>query len=187
MTARQFLSTFGLASIGWRIILLTGAISLLLGLLAALVGGRLTALGNGIGGGNGIPDLVFLLAVLMGLPGLFRGLVGVVRREKHQAKWLLVFIGPLLISSGYILIAHALDPCLNGLWDLSSRIGDTIPLCERFGSEINIHTRFHYLWHVLPALPLIWLYGNALKRWFPKIVGSPGFTWKESNRKVNNG
>jgi hypothetical protein len=48
MIASRFLSTYGLASIGWGIILMAGTISLLLGLLAALVGGRLTALGNGM-------------------------------------------------------------------------------------------------------------------------------------------
>jgi hypothetical protein len=39
MTASRFLSTYGLARVGLGLILLTGAISLLLGLLAALVGG----------------------------------------------------------------------------------------------------------------------------------------------------
>ncbi len=164
MKDNRLLSAYGLARMGWRIILINCGLSLFLGLLAAVVGGPLTALGNGIGGANGIPDLVFLIAVLLGLPGLIRGITGIIKKEYHQVKWVFVFAGPLFISTGYILIAHALDPCLNGLWDLSSRIGNTIPLCERFGPEINIHTRFHYLWHVLPTLPLVWLYGYFLNK-----------------------
>ncbi|MBC8336570.1 MAG: hypothetical protein H8E29_15010 [Anaerolineales bacterium] len=163
----NFLSVQRLARLGWWIILLNSGISLILGLLAALFGGSLTALGNGAGGWNGIPDFVFSIPILLGLAGLFRG---VTQRGEGQARWVLVFIGPLLISFGYLLIAHTFDPCLNGMWDIRSRIGETIPLCERFGSGINVHTRFHYLWHILPTLPLVWIYGRALKKQLPEVV-----------------
>ena len=167
MKTTRKISTSGLARLGWRIILLVSGISLLLGLLAALVGGSLTALGNGPGGGNDIPDLVFSISIILGLFLVFRG---VIKREKTKTRWLFVFVGPLLISIGYILIAHTFDPCDNGLWDLSSRIGESIPLCERFGSEINIHTRFHYLWHIVPTLPLVWLYGVILIKRLPEVL-----------------
>ncbi len=167
MNSPRKISSSRLARLGWRIILLDAIISLVLGLLAALVGGSLTALGNGLGGGNGIPDLIFLIPVLLGLFLYFRR---VFKREKRKTDWLLAFIGPLLISIGYILIAHAFDPCNNGLWDLNSQIGDSVRLCERFGSEISIHTRFHYLWHIVATLPLVWLYGVVLKTRLPEVL-----------------
>lgn len=160
---------YRLAQIGWRIILWNTAIGLVLGLLATLVGGVLIPLGSGLGGGYAIPDLLYLLAALLGLPGMFRGIAGIIKQKKDETKWSLVFIAPLLISVGYILIAHAIDPCINEIWSLSDRIGNSIPLCERFGQDINIHTRFHYLWHILPALPLVWLYGRMLRSWLPGV------------------
>lgn len=164
------LSSSGLPRLGWRIILLDSGISLFLGLLVALIGGSLTTLGNGAGGGNGIPDLFFTLALLLGIPGLYLGVRGMIKRDEKQTQLALTFIGPLIISLGYILIAHTFDPCENGLWDLNSQIGETIPLCERFGSGINIHTRFHYLWHIVPTLPLVWLYGVLLKKRLPEAL-----------------
>jgi len=98
------------------------------------------------------------------------GARGLIKRDKKQTQLGLTFIGPLIISFGYILIAHTFDPCENGLWDMSSRIGETIALCERFGSGINIHTRFHYLWHILPTVPLVWLYGVVLKNRLPEVI-----------------
>jgi hypothetical protein len=166
----NFFSTVNLARLGWQIIRLDAGFSLILGLLAALAGGSLTFLGNGPGGGYGIPDLLFLLAALAGIPGLLRAIVGMRRGERGTARWALVFIGPLLISFGYILIAHSLDPCLLGMWDLASRLGGNIPLCERFGPELNVHTRFHYLWHILPTLPIVWLYGRVLKNRLPEVA-----------------
>jgi hypothetical protein len=167
MEKTSWFSTSGAVSLGWRIIILDSVISLLLGLLAALAGGSFTALGNGFGGGNGIPDLVFLIPVLIGLFLIFRS---VIKREDNKSFWLFAFIGPLIISIGYVQIAHTFDPCYNGLWDLSSRIDGRIALCERFGSEINIHTRFHYLWHIVPTLPLVWLYGVLLKKRLPEVL-----------------
>lgn len=161
------ISSSRLARFGWKIILIDSVISLFLGLLAALAGGSFTALGNGFGGGNGIPDLVFAFPMLL---GLFLVLRSVIKKEDKKSFWLFAFIGPLIISFGYVLIAHTFDPCYNGLWDMSSRIDGRIFLCERFGREINIHTRFHYLWHILPTLPLVWIYGYLLKKRLPEVI-----------------
>ena len=62
-------------------------------------------------------------------------------------------------------------PCVNGWWDARSRIGDQL-LCERFGSELNWHTRFHLLAHAAPASVLLGAYLWAIRRW-----GQPGVRW----------
>ena len=170
MNWRERFSVVGLAHLGWWMIVVNTVLSLFLGLIALLFGDPFSVFGSGPGGGNGIPDLVFLLAALLGLPGLVKAINGLVKRKDGNTRWGLVFVGPLLISFGYILIAHAVDPCFNGIWDMSSRIGDSIRLCERFGSELNVDTRFHYFWHIFWALPLIWLYGLVLKRKLPEVL-----------------
>lgn len=167
---RSAFSHTGLAKIGWHLIYWDTILSLGLGLLTALVGGALTPLGDGLGGGYGIPELLFLVAILLGLPGLFRGIGGLFKWDWEQAMWVIVFIGPLIIAVGYILIPHALDPCVNAIWDLTSQIGDSIPLCQRFDNDLNVHTRFHYVWHILPTLPLVWLYRKMLEKRRPEVV-----------------
>ena len=167
---KQFLGAKNLANIGWRLVFWTAVVSLVLGTAAALVGGPLTVLGNGFGGLYGLPDLFFLIALLLGVPGLIRGIIGSIKRNAKAARWILVFLGPLIISFGYVLIAHSLDPCDNGIWDLTTRLPGTIPACERFGSEINVHTRFHLFWHILPTLPLVWIYWKVLQRRLPEVL-----------------
>ncbi len=156
--------------LGWQILLVTSALSVLLGILAAVFGGAFTELGRGVGGGNGFPTLIFLIPALFGLILLVQNIF---KKKKDWSLLLLVFLGPLIISFGYIIIAHEFDPCFNDLWNINSQIGDGIRLCERFGNEINIHTRFHYLWHITPTIPLIWLYGVLLKKKAPELFVNP--------------
>ena len=122
-------------------------VSLIGGIAAAVGGGSLTNLGSGAGGLFGIPSiLTTLIAVFLAIPAA----VGMVRQTRRSG-WLrgatVTVAGAWIVSTGYfVVVAHAIDPCLNGWWESSSRIGDQ-PLCERFGSELNVHTRFHLLAH----------------------------------------
>jgi hypothetical protein len=137
-----------------------------LGVLAAGLGAFLTPLGSGLGGGWGVPALALNLAMLLGAPSLPLAGADLARGRREGAGRMLAFWGPLLIGAGFIGIAHAVDPCLRGVWTLGSYLG-SIPLCELFWPEINIHTRFHLLLHAAPAAVLVVLYWAALKRWHP--------------------
>ncbi len=125
-----------------------------LGVLAALFGGALTQVGQGPGGGWGVPGLVFGAAVVLGLPSLAVGLQGVWKRDARRGVRGAFFLTTLAISVAFIVVAHALDPCTLGAWTLGDRWG-TQSVCERFGQEVNIHTRFHLLWHAAPVLLLL--------------------------------
>lgn len=147
----------------FRLIVMSLSIWLILGLLAAIFGGPLTNLGSGFGGVWGVPGLVFLFATLLALPSFLIGFADLFQKQAGAIKRMLVYGFSLLIAFGYVFIAHGLDPCFLGIWHVFSKLG-SIRLCEQFGGELNIHTRFHLLWHVLPTLPLVGIYWFAYKR-----------------------
>ena len=96
--------------------------------------------------------------------GLARGARGA-RGSPHWLRSAIVFgAGAWVVALGYFMVAHAVDPCVNGWWDADSRIGDQ-PLCERFGAELNWHTRFHLLAHAAPAASLLAVYIWSIRRW----------------------
>lgn len=139
-------------------------ISVLAGIVAAVLGGSLTNLGSGFGGLWGVPALVLTLtALVLGVAASVR----IVRLLGPEAgRWrlaVLVFVGVWVVALGYSVVAHLIDPCLNGWWDGDTRVG-TQPLCERFGSELNWHTRFHLAAHAVPAALLLALYLWAIRR-----------------------
>lgn len=154
-------------SLRWTIASLTIviAVSLAGGIAAAVAGGSLTDLGSGAGGLFGVPSiLTTLIALLLAIPAA----VAAAHRARHSPGWLRAGIviagGAWIVAIGYFLVAHAVDPCVNGWWDTRSRIGDQ-PLCERFGPELNWHTRFHLLAHAAPAAVLLAVYVGAIRRW----------------------
>lgn len=158
------------AWIGFAIILVTIAIGLALGLVAALAGGRLTHLGDGFGGLWGAPALTLTIAMVLGLPSLVLGFLAIARKRWRNAARLLAYFGPLLILFGFVAIPHGLDPCSLGVWGPFSRVGEAM-LCERWGLELNVHTRFHLFWHTAPTMILVVLYWLALRRWHPAWEG----------------
>ena len=158
-----------LAHIGFIIIVLVVFISFALGLLIALLGSFLIKLGDGLGGGWGIPALALTLAMFLGVPSLIISVADIFRGRRRQTGRMVAFFGPLIISIGFIAIAHVVDPCFQGIWTLQSYWG-SIPLCERFGPEINIHTRFHLLLHSSPTIVLVILYWVILRKWYPAIA-----------------
>ncbi len=140
-------------------------VSLIGGIAAAVLGGALSNLGSGAGGLFGIPSiLTTLIALLLAMPAA----VGMVRQTRRSPGWLrsatVIAVGAWIVAIGYFMVAHAVDPCVNGWWDSRSRIGDQ-PLCERFGPDLNWHTRFHLLAHAAPATVLLATYLWAAKRW----------------------
>ena len=134
------------------------------GVVAALLGGAFTDLGEGAGGLWGMPSLVTTMVALVAIPV---AVVAARRATGLPRRWwafTVVAGGAWMVAIGYFVIAHAADPCANGWWDGSSRFGDQ-PLCERFGTDLNWHTRYHLLAHALPAVPLVVLYAWAVRRW----------------------
>ncbi|MGK2948587.1 MAG: hypothetical protein ACSLFP_08425 [Acidimicrobiales bacterium] len=139
-------------------------ISVIAGVMAAALGGGFTDLGSGAGGLFGLPSiLTTLIALFIALP------VAVIAafRAQQAPRWrapIVIAGGAWVVAIGYFQVAHSADPCVNGWWDLSSRIGNQ-PLCEQFGSELNWHTRFHLIAHAAPAGVLLVGYLWAINRW----------------------
>ena len=153
--------------LGWTTWSLTTVviISLSAGIAAALFGGILTDLGSGAGGLFGIPSiLTTLIALFLAIPAA----IVTARQTRQSPGWLrsatVIATGAWVVAIGYFVVAHAVDPCVNGWWGPQSRLGDQ-PLCERFGPELNWHTRFHLLAHALPAAILLAMYLYAIRRW----------------------
>jgi hypothetical protein len=148
----------------WAVTLII-AISVVAGIAAAAVGGSWSDLGEGYGGLYGLPSvLLTALALLVGIPAA----VLIARRLGPESGRLRIAVlvtgGVWVVAMGYDMVAHTVDPCVNGWWDARSRIGSQ-PLCERFGSELNWHTRFHLLAHAAPAAILLGIYTYVIKRW----------------------
>ena len=157
----------GSVSLRWtvRSLSIVIAVSLIGGVAAAALGGSLTDLGSGAGGLFGVPSLLTtVIALVLAVPAA----IGFAREARHSPGWfraaLVVAGGAWIVAIGYLVVAHAVDPCVNGWWDARSRIGDQ-PLCERFGPELNWHTRFHLLAHAAPAAVLLAIYLWATRRW----------------------
>lgn len=139
-------------------------VSLIAGIAAALFGGSLTDLGKGAGGLYGLPSLLTTVIALFAIP-VSVGLALAARGSPHWLRSAIVFgAGAWVVALGYFMIAHAVDPCVNGWWDANSRIGDQ-RLCERFGDELNWHTRYHLLAHAAPAAALLAIYMWSVRRW----------------------
>lgn len=136
-------------------------VSFVLGVVAAVVGRSTTRLGEGAGGLFAFPSLVTTVLALASIPlAILIARRSATRRIRSTA---VLVGGAWIIAVGYIGVAHALDPCTNGWWDASSRIGGQ-RLCERFGSDLNWHTRFHLIAHAAPAVLMVWLYAIAVRR-----------------------
>jgi hypothetical protein len=145
----------------FRIVIVVSVVG---GAASGLVGRGLIGLGDGAGGIFGVPALMLaLVALVLGLPAA----VAVARALRPVDGWIgvavLIVVGAWAVAIGYVVVAHAVDPCANGWWDGRSRIGSQ-PLCERFGPELNWHTRFHLLAHAVPAAVLFAVYVWALER-----------------------
>lgn len=160
-------------TLGWttRSLTVVIVVSLVGGVAAAVLGGGLTELGSGAGGLFGLPSiLTTLIALFLAVPAA----VGMARPSRRAPGWVraaaVTAAGAWIVAFGYFMVAHAVDPCLNGWWDARSRIGDQ-PLCERYGLELNWHPRFHLVAHAAPAAVLLAAYLWAVRRWMPAHRG----------------
>ena len=59
-----------MAFAGHVVLWLNVGVFFILGVLSTLLGGTWTQLGNGPGGGEGIPALIFAIPILLGIPSL---------------------------------------------------------------------------------------------------------------------
>ena len=174
-----------LARLGWLVLLMAVAIGLLGGTVVAAVGPSRPEPSAArapdpcpeppcfdIGGMPGVEDLpmvltglCYLVAVLLGMPSV-PGAVWDARRGRwaRAGTRLLVFVGPVLVVAGTEVIPHVLPVCA-----LLPR------LCEGVGGGgRDVAGRWHQLQHtLLGALPLVVLYGAALRRWRPVLVRLP--------------
>ena len=159
------------ARLRWSLVvglLAANVVMLAMGSFAAAFGGELTSWGNGAGGLDGWADLsqtIFSLVV-----GVAAG-IATFREGRAIPIAFAVFATGLLIGIGYLIGGHLVDPCDRGWSDARSRVGDQ-PLCERFGLELNVHTRFHLLLHaslgVLSSAVAALLYRRTrLFGWWP--------------------
>jgi hypothetical protein len=151
----------------WMILSLTVVIviSVVAGLAATVVGGSLTTLGDGFGGLFGAPALLLtLIALMVGVPATITVAKRLGPDERRLRAGVVMLVGVWVVGVGYAQVAHSIDPCANGWWDAQSRVGSQ-PLCERFGPELNWHTRFHLIAHALPAAVLLAAYVWAVHRW----------------------
>ena len=164
----------------WMILSLTVVIviSVVAGVAATVVGGSLTRLGDGFGGLYGAPALLLtFIALMVGVPATIIVAKRLGPDERRLRAGVVVFVGVWVVGIGYAQVAHSIDPCANGWWDARSRVGSH-PLCERFGSELNWHTRFHLVAHALPAAVLLVGFVWAVRRW-----GGPRVATVRSNEE----
>ncbi|MBC8336569.1 MAG: hypothetical protein H8E29_15005 [Anaerolineales bacterium] len=152
--------------IGLLSMILVVALNLPLSLYASVSGNRTWTLWAA-SGGWALPALFYLIATLLGIPSLMKGRD--FRGTRLQRA--LGFLGPLAILAGFMVVAHTLDPCHRGWWDLQSRINN-LPLCEYYWGEVTIDTRFHWLMHALPDPIFLAGYWLVLRKWHPDFTRS---------------
>jgi len=152
-----------LTLVSYWILWVNTSLFFVLGGLGALLGGAWTSVGEGLGGGWGVPSMVFNLSILLSMPGLIIGFHKMMKKGFRNKVGLIFFLVTFAISVAFILIAHSVDPCDRRFWTLSDRWG-TQPMCERFGSGISIHTRFHLLLHAAPIFIVMLIYHPVFKR-----------------------
>ncbi len=154
-------------------ITLVVVVAVVAGIGAAALGGSLADLGSGYGGLWGLPALLLtLIALVLGVAAVIKIGFELSPESGRLRIAVLVVAGAWLVAVGYANVAHMVDPCANGWWNASSRIGSQ-PLCERFGSELNWHTRFHLFAHAAPAAVLLAVYLWAIQRWGTKVSNAP--------------
>ncbi len=152
-----------LAYMGHILLWLNIGLFFILGVLATLLGGQWTQLGEGPGGGWGVPALVFNIVILLGIPSLGVSFRGILIKDSRRLARGIYFFAPMVISFAYIAIAHSIDPCALEIWRLTDRWEEQ-NLCERFGREINIHTRFHLFLHSAPIVIILLAYQLLFRR-----------------------
>ena len=177
-----------LARYGWLVLVAAVAVALIGGVIAAATwqpGGApppppvAECANPPCFGGGGLPSardlplilplLGYLLAIVLGVPGLLAGAYDLLRgRPVAGSRRLLAFVGPLLVLIGMEIVPHIVNPCALS-WLLGHRwLPGICAYNPDWGGDFA--DRWHALDHALVgALPLAALYTLALRRWRPDV------------------
>ena len=104
----------------------------------------------------------YLLSIGLGLPSLLAGVAAAARgRWAAGGRWLLAFVGPVMVLVGTEVVPHAVLPC-----------GVFPGVCEDVpGYGRSVTGRWHQLDHALVgAVPMAALYWAARRRWHPDVA-----------------
>lgn len=182
-----------LARYGWLVLVAAVAVALIGGVIAVATwqpGGAPPPVDEYLDppcfGGGGLPSardlplilplLGYLLAIVLGLPGLLAGACDLLcGRPAAGSRRLLPFVGPVLVLTGMEIVPHIVNPCALS-WLLGHR---WLPgLCAYnpdWGGDFA--ARWHALGHALVGgLPLAALYTRALRHWHPALTRRGCFT-----------
>jgi hypothetical protein len=156
------------AKLRWLLViglLAANLVSFAMGSLAAVIGRGLSEWGNGAGGlGGWANEAMTFFSYLVGFAAAIATF-----RERHTILLpAAVFATGLIISTGFLDLAHLADPCARDWWDFSTTVGDT-RMCSPNG---DIAVRFHLLLHgtfgVLTAAAATAIYRRRnLFEWWP--------------------
>ena len=173
-SARWQRLTDRLARYGWPVLLVSIAVGLVGGMIAAVVWQADESVGARPGPGlRDLPMIVtmlgYLLVILLGVPSLLAGTWDFLRgRWTAGGGRVLVFVGPVLFLAGTEMVPHLLNPCLFAL-----ELGDKrMPgMCDYGEWGTDFAARWHLLDHTLVgAIPFAALYWRALRKWRPDVA-----------------
>lgn len=156
------------AKLRWLLVVGLLAANLVLfamGFIAAVIGHGLSDWGSGAGGlGGWANEFMTYFSFLVGFAAAIATF-----SERHTILVAVgVFATGLIISTGFLDLAHLADPCARDWWDFSTTVGDT-RMCSPNG---DIAVRFHLLLHgtfgVLTAAAATAIYRRRnLFEWWP--------------------
>ena len=103
--------------------------------------------------------------------GYLTGLAAAIATFRERRKVLVavaVFATGPLVSTGFLDVAHLLDPCVRGWWDLSTTVGES-RLCSVQGEiDVRFHLVLHGAFGVLAAAVAAVIYKRTgLINWWP--------------------
>jgi hypothetical protein len=160
------------ARLRWLLVvglLAANVVLLVMGLLAAVFGGRLTGWGNGAGGLDGWADgLETIFSLVVGAAA------GIATIREGRSIWLAIGVGitGLLIGVGYLFVGHLVDPCDRGWWDSSTRFGDTAACAGRGDIAEQYHLLLHAILGVISAgvAALVYRHWRLFGWWRPEAI-----------------
>jgi hypothetical protein len=148
-------------------LLVINLVLLVMGSLAALVGGGLTDWGSGAGGLGGWADgsmTIFSLTF-----GLAAG-TATFRAGGSIRLSVIVFATGILVGIGFLTGGHLLDPCARGWWEFNSKTGDTRLCSARHDIALQFHLLLHAIVGTASAVLALALYRgrDLIGRWPPE-------------------
>jgi hypothetical protein len=156
------------ARLRWLLVvglLAASLVSFAMGSLAAVIGRGLSDWGKGAAGlGGWVNEFMTFFSYVVGLAAAIATF-----RERHTILLpTAVFATGLIISTGFLDLAHLADPCVRGWWVFSTTVGDT-RMCSASGEiAIRFHLVLHGTFGVLAAGAATVIYRRRyLFEWWP--------------------